>query len=146
MWSNKNRNTVIKEFKETLKIFGPEREKHFPSDRLSTPHVVTVFGEGALCTMVNSIPYNDEELGFHKAEQGVDELITTIMELLSPENLLGWCVTVLHRRSFWEKVSQKTNGFVHASLRDLMSIREKSVTEMARDALVIAAKAYLDAR
>lgn len=143
MWSNSNRNEVIKEFKKVLQIFGTERETNFNQSHSPKPHQVTFFDNGALCTMVNSIEYVDEEMDIRRPVQGVDELIQSIMELLDDKKLLGWCVTVLHRRSFWEKISQKTNGFIRFRFMELQSIQEKTASEIAYNILILAANAYL---
>jgi hypothetical protein len=146
MWSNKERNTVIEEFKKELHIFGDEQEKNFDQDHSPRPHQVTFFGKGALCTMVNSIDYDDPEMELHKPIQGVDELIQCIMELLDETKLLGWCTAVLGRRSFWEKVIQKTNGFAQSRFLELKSVGDKTVSEFSKDVLICIAKAYLNAR
>jgi GTP-binding protein EngB required for normal cell division len=146
MWASNKRNVVIEEFKKELHIFGTEREVYFPQIHLPRPHLVTFFGNGALCTMVNSIEYVDNDIDLRRPVQGVDELINGIMELLDDTKLLGWCITVLHRRSFWEKISQSTTGFFQLRFTELQSIQEKSASEIGRDVLVFAANAYLNAR
>lgn len=146
MWASNKRNDIIAEFKKELHIFGTEQEVFFPQTHLPKPHVVTFFGKGALCTMVNSVKYVDSDIGLEKPEQGVDELIECIMELLDDTKLLGWCITVLHRRSFWEKISQKTTGFFQLRFGELQSVKEKSATEIGHDVLVFVANAYLHAR
>lgn len=70
-----NRDIVILEFKQVLRMFGDENEKQFPQSHSDKPHQMIFFGNGALCTMVNSIEYDDAEMEIHKPVQGVDELI-----------------------------------------------------------------------
>ncbi|UJR07400.1 hypothetical protein I4U23_011686 [Adineta vaga] len=113
MWSGPARDVVINEFKKELKFFGEQIDKPFDQGYHRAPHQVTIFGHGALCTMINSIEYYDPELSLtmRKPVQGVDELIHCIMDELDEEKLIGWCNAVLYRRSFWEKLVQKTNGF-----------------------------------
>jgi hypothetical protein len=146
MWSNNKRNIVIEEFKKELCIFGDEQEKNFDQDHVPRTHQVSFFGKGALCTMVNSIAYEDPEMELHKPVRGVDELIECVMELLDETKLLGWCTAVLGRRSFWEKVIQKTNGFTQLRFLELKSVGEKTVVEFSKDVLICVANAYLKAR
>ncbi|CAF1383624.1 unnamed protein product [Adineta steineri] len=112
MWASPARKQVIEEFKQELLRFGEPMEKLFQQEHTRIPHKVTLFGNGALCTMVNSTEYDDPDLSSEiKPVQGVDELIHCIMNELDHEKLLGWCNAVLYRRSFWEKMSQKVGGF-----------------------------------
>ncbi|CAF1437284.1 unnamed protein product [Adineta steineri] len=112
MWANAHRDIVIEDFKKQLTFFGQQEEKFFDQGYNRSPHQVTLFGNGALCTMINSIEYYDPDLSpIKKPIQGVDELIHCIMEELDQEKLLGWCNAVLYRRTFWEKIFQKTGGF-----------------------------------
>lgn len=143
MWANKNRKEVIEEFKKELHIFGAEEEKKFSQGDQRNPHLVTIFGNGAFCTMVNSIEYYDEEMEIRKPAQGVDELISSIMELLDTTKLLGWCLTVLDRRSFWEKMSQKSNGFFQLRFSELHNLREASASDIGRNVLVFLSQTYL---
>ncbi len=121
MWANANRKIVMEEFERELEFFGDRKEKLFQQEYAQLPHKVIVFGNGALCTMVNSKEYYDPELlsDVRKPVQGIDELIHSIMEQLDNEKLVGWCHAVLYRRSFWEKFTQKVNGFC---LEDLPNI------------------------
>lgn len=137
MWSNNNRETVIHEFENELKIFGTGTEKTFRQPHSSKPHKVTVYGNSALCTMVNSIEYSDPDFSsMTKPVQGVDELIHCIMEALDNEKLLGWCNAVLNRRTYWEKLSQKTSGFVLLRIRDIQNLNFASFQEMARNVVM----------
>jgi len=146
MWSGNKRQRVIEEFKKELHIFGDERSEEFPQTHDNKPHLVTFFGNGALCTMVNSIEYRDEDMNFSKPSQGVDELIYCIMSLLDEKKLLGWCITVLDRRDFWKKMSQKTNGFFQLRIAELQSIRDKSAGDLGREFLFFLAETYIKAR
>ncbi|CAF1658197.1 unnamed protein product, partial [Adineta ricciae] len=120
MWSNPGRKVVIDDFKKQLAFFGEENVKSFDQGGNRQPHHVTLFGHGALCTMVNSVEYYDPDLSAErKPLQGVDELIHCIMEALDEEKLVGWCTAVLYRRSFWEKVLHKTNGFFSRHFSDM---------------------------
>ncbi|UJR12379.1 hypothetical protein I4U23_016556 [Adineta vaga] len=146
MWSGKDRRTVIEEFRKELKIFGNECIEKFNKESSSDTEVVRFFGNGALCMMVNSIEYEDNDLDVKRPVQGVDEFINSIMELTDGKNLLGWCTTTLNRRSFWEKLGDKTEGFWRSRFTEILSIREKSAAEIGFDVLDVAIKSYLNAR
>jgi len=123
MWSNPNRNVVIQEFEKELAFFGERIEKSFDQGYNRLPHKVILFGDGALCTMVNSIEYYDPAMSpERKPVQGIDELIHCIMEKLDHEKLLGWCSAVLYRRSYWEKITQKVNGFCLTYLPNVSNV------------------------
>jgi hypothetical protein len=124
MWSSANRRVVLEEFEKELSFFGERVEKSFSQGYIRPPHKVIFFGNGALCTMVNSIEYYDPEISSErKPVQGIDELIHSIMEKLDNEKLLGWCNAVLYRRSFWEKITQKVNGFFFDHLSNAPNMR-----------------------
>ncbi|CAF4244448.1 unnamed protein product, partial [Rotaria magnacalcarata] len=96
--SSTARRVIVGEFEKELTIFGAGIERSFNLSHSRVPHIVTVFGNNALCTMVNSIEYYDPEYSSErKPVQGVDELIHCVMEALDDEKLLGWCSAVLHR-------------------------------------------------
>jgi GTP-binding protein EngB required for normal cell division len=120
MWSNPNRTVVFQQFEKELAFFGARVKKPFKQQHDQSIHEVIHFGDGALCTMVNSKEYYDPEFSpVRKPIQGIDELIHSIMEQLDNEKLIGWCHAVLYRRSFWEKIKQKTAGFVSARMKDV---------------------------
>jgi GTPase Era involved in 16S rRNA processing len=120
MWSGNQRDMVINEFQKELAFFGEKIDKFSRQLHSSTPHKVTFFGKGALCTMVNSIEYHDSDFSEQrKPVQGIDELIHGIMLALDHDKLLGWCYAVLYRRSYWEKISQKIGGFFSLRFEDL---------------------------
>jgi len=102
MWSNRNRNLVIKDFNKIMSKY---------SDEIYKEEEITYYGDIGLVTMINSKDYNDEELGVHKAQQGINELIYGIMKSLKDEKLIGWCCAVLENRSFWIKMKHKLIGF-----------------------------------
>jgi ribosome biogenesis GTPase A len=119
MWASVNQKVVMEEFERQLKFFGDRKEKLFQQEYGQLPHKVIFFGDGALCTMVNSKEYYDPEFSpVRKPVQGIDELIHCIMEKLDGEKLLGWCHAVLYHRSYWEKIKQKTAGFVSARMKN----------------------------
>ncbi|CAF1620633.1 unnamed protein product [Adineta ricciae] len=144
MWSGKNRKKVIEELKNELKIFGDEREEQFHQVGSCTTHSVTFFGNGALCTAVNTAEYIDKDLGIQKPVQGVDELIESVMTLLDNTKLLGWCLTVLQNRNYSTIISQKVYGFLQLRFAELQSVRDMSASEIGKDILVLAVNTYLN--
>jgi GTPase SAR1 family protein len=120
MWSGNSRDVVIKEFEKQLEFFGDKIEKFSNQPYYRIPHKVTFFGQGALCTMVNSMEYHDKDFSdLRMPAQGIDELIHGIMDALDQEKLLGWCYAVLCRRTYWEKITQNIGGFFSLRLANL---------------------------
>ncbi|CAF1139006.1 unnamed protein product [Rotaria magnacalcarata] len=137
MWSSTARRVIVGEFEKELTIFGAGIERSFNLSHSRVPHIVTVFGNNALCTMVNSIEYYDPEYSSErKPVQGVDELIHCVMEALDDEKLLGWCSAVLHRRTYWEKFSQKASGFVSLRIKNIQNMTDVSIQQIARNAFM----------
>jgi GTPase Era involved in 16S rRNA processing len=123
MWSGNTRDMVIQEFEKELQFFGDKLDKYSNQLHSKTPHKVTFFGDGALCTMINSFEYFDPDFSDQrKPVQGIDELIHGIMEALDHEKLLGWCYAVLYRRTYWEKISQNIGGFFSLRLANLYNL------------------------
>lgn len=120
MWSNPNRDVVLEEFQDRIAFFGEKRIKSFEQQHDRSHHQVIHFGNGALCTMVNSKGYSNPSLSsVIKPVQGVDELIHCIMEQLDHEKLLRWCHAVLYRRTYWEKIQHNVAGFALLRLNNL---------------------------
>ncbi|CAF0994158.1 unnamed protein product [Rotaria sp. Silwood1] len=141
MWSNASRKDIIRDFEKELNIFGESVENSFDQLQSSIPHKVTVFGNSALCTMVNSIEYYDPEYSSErKPVQGVDELIYCIMEALDNEKLLGWCNAVLYRRSFWEKFNQKVSGFIALRIKDMKNVNDESIQPIVQNMMTYISK------
>ncbi|CAF0977893.1 unnamed protein product [Rotaria sordida] len=137
MWSNVSRKEVIREFEKELAIFGDGTEKFFDQLHSRIPHKVTIFGNNALCTMVNSIEFYDPDYSPEKKPvQGIDELIHCIMDALDNDKLLGWCSAVLYRRSYWEKFSQKLTGFVSLRMKNIQNITSGSIQSIAANTMM----------
>ena len=144
MWDGNRAQYIIQEFEKELEIFGSSIEKYSNQLNSSIRHKVTFFGNGALCTMVNSKEYyNLNWSAIPKGVQGVDELIHGIMELLDEKKLEGWCIAVLNRRSFWEKICDNTNGFFQSRLNDVKNIKKETVVSTALLVAKIAFKWYI---
>ena len=133
MWSGNQRSTVINEFHRQLAFFGQQIDRTFNQTHPPSPHRLSFFGQGALCTMVNSFPYSDQELFGDEVKpvRGVDELIQGIMEVLDHEKLLGWCYAVLERRTFWQKISQNVDGFVQQHWMNFQNLEVSASADIA---------------
>lgn len=131
MWSGNQRDTVIQEFEKQLYLFGIPVDKYSNDGDASQLHKTTFFGKGASCTMVNSSEYCDLAWSpVPRPVRGVDELIHGIMESLDEKKILGWCAVAQNRRSFWTKITQKTNSFFQshfANVRNKTFDREEIV-------------------
>jgi len=108
------RTAAMQDLERLLAGYGTRKDCEFKTSDPNLPtHVVTLFGDKALCTMVNSEPFVNLDLSPDpKAVCGIDELTYCIMQLLSEDNLLVWCQAVLDNRSLWEKIDQQVDGFV----------------------------------
>ncbi|CAF1356304.1 unnamed protein product, partial [Didymodactylos carnosus] len=109
MWSGNNnaRKTAMADLEGLFVDSGRRQECKFAINDPREPyHSVTTFGNLALCTMVNSEPFESDFSGIFPV-RGVDELIHCIMQSLSDDKLLGWCQAVLNNRSFWDKVRHR---------------------------------------
>ncbi len=144
MWFGNRQGDVIREFEnELFQTFGSRDDKYSDQPHPLKPHKVTFFGDAALCTMVNSVEYSDLNWSTEsKPVQGVDELIHGVMELLNEEKLQGWCTVVLNRRSYWEKIHDKANGFFRSRLADVQKIKFESVVSVGMLVAKVAFKLY----
>jgi GTPase SAR1 family protein len=143
MWFGNRREIIIKEFEQELQIFGPLTEKNSEQLSQSESHKITFFGNGALCTMVNSKEYLDDKWSpIPKPVQGIDELILGIMELLDEKKLQGWCAAVLNRRSFWEKIHSNTSDFFRSRLANVGKMKPGTVVSVAMFFSKVAFKYY----
>ncbi|UJR24464.1 hypothetical protein I4U23_005839 [Adineta vaga] len=144
MWSGNQRQVVMEEFQKQLAFFGQKIEKFSKQTHSSNEHKVIFFGNGALCTMVNSIEYSDPDFSSEiKPIQGVDELIHGIMDVLDHEKLLGWCYAVLHRRTYWEQLSQKVGGFFSLRMTDMTKLINVSPNETTSNFLAYLREHFL---
>lgn len=85
-----------------------------------------MYGDKALCTMVNSAPFVNLDLSpDEKPIRGIDELTHCIMQSLAEDKVRGWCQAVLGNRSFWQKIRHQTHGFILEKYAQLPLIAEK---------------------
>ncbi|CAF3760595.1 unnamed protein product [Rotaria magnacalcarata] len=62
---------------------------------------VKYYDDIGLCTSVNSIFFEDRELGVRKGVEGINELIFGIIKSLKHDKLIAWCHTIADNQSFW---------------------------------------------
>jgi GTPase SAR1 family protein len=105
------RVAVLNKFQELLKNYHPQT---------SEEDGIIYFGNVALCTMVNSQSYIDEDLNINHEEVGVDELIEGIMTCLDDDGkVFHWCMTVMKKRgildnyNFKGRMKQRYQDFKH---------------------------------
>lgn len=76
---------------------------------------IKYYGDVALCTSVNSIPYVDQELNVGKDVEGINELIFGILTSLKEEKVAGWCYTIEGNQSFWSVMQENLIQFYEFS-------------------------------
>ena len=62
---------------------------------------IQFYGDVALCTSVNSILYEDRDLGVRKDPEGINEFIFGSLTTLKDDKVAAWCYTVTDNSSFW---------------------------------------------
>ena len=136
------RTTVMQELQDLLSKYGPREEWKFQtSDPVLPEHVVHVFGNNALCTMVNSEPFvNSDFSPDPKPVRGIDELTYCIMQLLSAEQVQGWCQTVLGNRSVWQKINQQAHGFARQRWSFIRELAAATVSNIESNAKSLGAR------
>jgi GTPase SAR1 family protein len=100
------RNSVLRDFHSLL-----TRYHNMTRDENN----IKYYGDVALCTAVNSILYEDRELGVRKEVEGINELIFGILTSLKDENAVGWCYTIADNESFWENMKLQLMKFYELS-------------------------------
>lgn len=76
---------------------------------------IKYYGDIALCTSVNSIPYEDQELNVRKDVEGINELIFGILTSLKEDKVVGWCYTIADNQSFWSMMEERLIQFYEFS-------------------------------
>ncbi|CAF1550392.1 unnamed protein product [Adineta ricciae] len=98
MWTNRNRQTVLNEFKNILQKVHPDIQ---PFEEKK----IIYFGQFGLCTMVNSVTYVDDDIGIRKDPSGVDELILGIAKSLDQQNRCTWLQAMNRDDLFWSRMT-----------------------------------------
>jgi hypothetical protein len=75
-----------------------------------------------LCAAVNSEPYEDDDRIVPTS--GINELIYGIMESLTDEQVLNWCLIVLENKGFWDDMHQKFTGLADGAEGKLKAIKK----------------------
>ena len=105
MWAGQNRRKVLEEFRTIL-------ANVFPYSKPEDEDRVTYFGRHALCTMVNSETYVDDDFGARKEPSGVNELIFGIGKCLERDCMLAWLRVVAQNKPFWAAMSTKLSAIL----------------------------------
>jgi hypothetical protein len=72
---------------------------------------IRYYGDVALCTAVNSIVYEDRDLGVRKEVEGINELIFGILTSLKDDKIVGWVYTIADNESFWSAMGEQVIKF-----------------------------------
>ncbi|CAF4416606.1 unnamed protein product [Rotaria socialis] len=98
MWSHKDRDKVIEDFKNTVASVSVEcNKKPVPGSGMYKD--ITFFGDVGLCTKVNSVEYVDEDLKVRKLPCGIQELVEAILDSLTDEKMRNVCERVKNNRN-----------------------------------------------
>ncbi|CAF0950969.1 unnamed protein product [Adineta steineri] len=98
-----SREQLLKDFHSLLSQYQPMTKDE---------NNVKYYGDAALCTTVNSIPFEDEDLGAQKGVEGINELLFGITSSLKGDKLIAWCHTIADNKSFWSTmVNQLTEVY-----------------------------------
>jgi small GTP-binding protein len=76
---------------------------------------VKYYGNVALCTSVNSIPFENEDFGARKHVEGINELLFAITSSLKGDKLVAWCYTIADNQSFWSTMANHLSEFYQIS-------------------------------
>lgn len=82
-----------------LNDFHSLLSRHHPMTRDEAN--IRYYGNIGLCTSVNSIVYEDRDLGVRKDVEGVNELIFAITASLRHDKVVAWCYAIADNQSFW---------------------------------------------
>lgn len=97
----KSRRAVLDEFDRLL--------SEYVTDQPRMEKDIAFYGNIGLCTCVNSEPFDQDDRTLPTC--GIDELIYGIMESLTDEQVLNWCLIVLENKGFWKKWQERFTGF-----------------------------------
>jgi GTPase SAR1 family protein len=91
----------------------------------------------ALCTSVNSIKYEDEELGIRKDVEGINELIFGITTSLKDEKRAAWCFTIADNLSFWSTMFNQISDLFEIARPTLENFVREHGNDIAKNLLPI---------
>lgn len=76
---------------------------------------IKFYGDVALCTAVNSVVYEDRELGVRKDVEGINELLFGILKSMKDEKIVGWCFTFAENEPFWTQMKEQLMQFFESA-------------------------------
>ncbi|UJR12378.1 hypothetical protein I4U23_016555 [Adineta vaga] len=111
MWANRNREVVVKEFKNIL-------QKVHSSIQPIQENKIIYFNNFGLCTMVNSETFIDDDMNIRKEPSGVNELILGIAKSLKQEERFAWFHVVDREESFWSQMILQSNDSLNIPIKE----------------------------
>lgn len=121
MYSGNRRSQVMEQFTQLLTSINSDFE------RLKEGNIEYFQGK-ALCTMINSKQYIDEDWGISKDPSGVDELILGIAKCLSGEQQLLWLQATANNKKFWSRMGSYVNSAIRIPFDTLSSVTNRAST------------------
>jgi hypothetical protein len=85
----------------------------------------------ALCTAVNSLVYEDRELGVRKDVEGINELIFGILTSLKDDKVAAWCYTIADNESFWSTMQARIIQFYEVAQQVVSKLLDEHGKEIA---------------
>jgi len=120
---SERRRQVLKDFDSLLtRYHGMTRDEDH----------IKYYGDVALCTAVNSIVYEDKDMGVRKEVEGINELIFGILISLKEDQIVEWCYTVIDNESFWTTMGSKIIEFLEMSKPVVMKFFDEHGKEIAK--------------
>jgi GTPase SAR1 family protein len=93
---------------------------------------VKYYGNVALCTSVNSIPFENEDFGITKDVEGINELLFAITTSLKDDKLAAWCYTIADNQSFWSTMTDHLSVFYKVAQPILKEAVQKHGKDIAK--------------
>jgi hypothetical protein len=106
-------------------------------------HNIKYYGNIALCTSVNSIIFEDEDLGVRKEVEGINELLFAITTSLKDDKLAAWCFTIADNESFWSTMGQRLLEFFEVAQPVIEKFVREHGTEIAKQLIPIIIRSIL---
>ncbi|CAF1636179.1 unnamed protein product [Adineta ricciae] len=121
MYSGNRHLQIMEQFTKLLISINPNFVR-------SKQENIEYFENKALCTMVNSKQYIDEDFGISKDPSGVNELIFAIAQCLSGEQQLFWLQAVAENQNFWSRMGSYINSAFRIPFDTLSSVTNRAST------------------
>ncbi|CAF3682559.1 unnamed protein product [Rotaria sordida] len=102
---------------------------------------IKYYGNVALCTSVNSIIYEDIDIGVRKGVEGINELIFGIITSLKDDKLVAWCYTIAENQLFWSTMRDQVVELFNIARPILEELLQKHGKDIARYLIPLIMKA-----